>query len=248
MQTLATQPESSRSLMHFYNIVAHKDVELAASLKNCTREGALGTLLDAADDGLSMSNFTVFEIEKLMNMGAKTLLPTLFYIFHRIEQALRGQPALLMLDEAWIMFQHPLFNSKIREWLKVMRKANCMVWLATQSISDAQGGIMDVIIDSCPNKFYLPNREAMSNESIKAIYARLGLNEREIELISRAVPKRQYYLKTPEGNRMLELNLGPQTLAFVGRSDKESIAAARELERSNPAGWQRDWLRLNHAV
>jgi type IV secretion system protein VirB4 len=105
---------------------------------------------------------------------------------------------------------------------------------------------MDVIIDSCPNKFYLPNREAMSNESIKNIYARLGLNEREIELISRAVPKRQYYLKTPEGNRMLELNLGPKTLAFTGRSDKESIVAARELERANPAGWQREWLKLNH--
>ena len=35
------------------------------------------------------------------------------------------------------MLGHPVFREKIREWLKVMRKANCLVLMATQNLSDA---------------------------------------------------------------------------------------------------------------
>jgi hypothetical protein len=36
-------------------------------------------------------------------------------------------------------------------------------------------------------------------------------------------------------------------LAFIGRSDKESVARVRELERANPEGWQMEWLKMNGA-
>ena len=45
---------------------------------------------------------------------------------------------------------------KIREWLKVLRKANCAVIFATQSLSDAsRSGILDVLTKSCPTKIFL---------------------------------------------------------------------------------------------
>lgn len=97
----------------------------------------MGHLLDAETDGLSLSDFTVFEIEELMNLGEKFALPVLLYLFRRIERALHGQPAVIILDEAWLMLGHPAFRAKIREWLKVLRKANCLVLMATQSLSDA---------------------------------------------------------------------------------------------------------------
>lgn len=34
---------------------------------------------------------------------------------------------------------------------------------------------------------------------------RFGLNERQIELVSRATPKRHYYLQPARGNRLFEL-------------------------------------------
>jgi type IV secretion system protein VirB4 len=46
----------------------------------------MGHLLDAEHDGLSLSEFTVFEIEELLNLGDKYALPVLLYLFRRIER------------------------------------------------------------------------------------------------------------------------------------------------------------------
>ena len=59
-----------------------------------------------------------------MNLGERSLVPVLTYLFRRIEKRLDGSPSLIVLDEAWLMLGHPVFRAKIREWLKVLRKAN----------------------------------------------------------------------------------------------------------------------------
>ena len=38
-------------------------------------------------------------------------------------------------------------------------------------------------------------------------------------MVSRATPKRQYYLQSARGNRLFELGLGPVALALCGASD-----------------------------
>ena len=203
----------------------------------------MGHLLDAEQDTLGLSPFVVFEIEELMNMGDQNLIPVLTYIFHRIEKSLTGQPALLILDEAWVMLGHPAFRSKIREWLKVLRKANCAVVLATQSLSDAKNsGIMDVLVESCPTKIMLANANAQQEDQY-LLYKDIGLNDREIAILStEARPKRDYYIKTSEGQRLVQLALGHKTLAFVGASDKASIARIKSLHKQYGSLWHTHWL------
>lgn len=128
MQTLAANPPHLRSLTSFYHVV--QDREIKEAIQHYSVQGAMGRLLDADADNLNLSRFMVFEIEDLMNLGDKNLVPVLTYLFRRIEKALDGSPTILVLDEAWIMLGHPVFRAKIREWLKVMRKANCAVILA----------------------------------------------------------------------------------------------------------------------
>ena len=70
----------------------------------------MGHLLDAKTDGLSLSDFTVFEIEELIKYGDRYALPVLLYLFRRIERSLQGQPAAILLDEAWLMLGHPVFR------------------------------------------------------------------------------------------------------------------------------------------
>ena len=90
------------------------------------------------------------------------------------------------------MLGHPVFRAKIREWLKVLRKANCAVILATQSLSDAaRSGILDVLIESCPTKIFLPNEEATTagtseHPGPRDLYEAMGLNETQIEIIRTA--------------------------------------------------------------
>jgi type IV secretion system protein VirB4 len=146
----------------------------------------------------------------------------LTYLFHRLEERFDGAPTLLVLDEAWVFLDHPLFAARIREWLKVLRKKNVAVLFATQSLADiAQSSIAPAIIESCPQRIFLPNERAGEPQS-RAAYARFGLNERQIELISRATPKRDYYLQSRRGNRLFDLKLGAIARAFCGAGDPAS--------------------------
>ncbi|TAL47113.1 MAG: VirB4 family type IV secretion/conjugal transfer ATPase [Methylovulum sp.] len=234
---------SGARTMSEFSLTIQDDL-IREAIRQYTVDGSMGHLLDAETDGLSLSDFTVFEIEELMNLGDKYALPVLLYLFRRIERALHGQPAAIILDEAWLMLAHPVFRAKIREWLKVLRKANCLVLMATQSLSDAaNSGILDVIVESTATKIFLPNIYAR-DEDTAALYRRMGLNARQIEILATAVPKRQYYYVSASGRRLYDLALGPLALAFVGASDKESIAAIKNLNAKFGHQWPEEWLSL----
>jgi len=237
---MSMNASGARTLSEFS--VTIQDETIREAIKQYTVDGTMGHLLDAEEDGLSLSDFTVFEIEELMNLGEKYALPTLLYLFRRIERALKGQPAVIILDEAWLMLGHPAFRAKIREWLKVLRKANCLVLMATQSLSDAaNSGILDVIVESTATKIFLPNIYAR-DEDTAALYRRMGLNARQIEILATAIPKRQYYYVSENGRRLYDLAIGPLTLAFVGASDKESVATIKNLEAKFGDHWVHEWL------
>src|SRR3546814_20036074 len=70
---------------------------------------------------------------------AGVVLPVLTYLFHRLEDRFDGRPTLLILDEAWVYLDNPVFAARIREWLKVLRKKNVSVVFATQSLADIAG-------------------------------------------------------------------------------------------------------------
>lgn len=229
-----------RSLSDFVSGVQMREIKDA--LHHYTVDGPMGQLLDAEEDGLALGAFQCFEIEELMNMGERNLVPVLTYLFRRIEKRLTGTPSLIILDEAWLMFSHPVFRDKIREWLKVLRKANCAVVLATQSISDAErSGIIDVLKESCPTKICLPNGAARE-PGTREFYERIGFNERQIEIVATALPKREYYVVSPEGRRLFDMALGPVALSFVGASGKEDLKRIRALHSEHGAAWPYPWL------
>lgn len=191
---------------------------LKAALAPYTLEGPFGALLDAAEDRLELADVQCFETETLMSQQG-AILPVLTYLFHRLEERFDGSPTLLLLDEAWLFLDNPLFAARIREWLKVLRKKNVAVIFATQSLADiADSSIAPAIIESCPQRIFLPNDRAVEPQA-RAAYEKFGLNERQIELIARATPKRDYYLQSRRGNRLFDLRLGPIALAFCGASD-----------------------------
>ncbi|CAD7036237.1 VirB4 family type IV secretion/conjugal transfer ATPase [Pseudorhizobium endolithicum] len=233
---------AGRSLSDFVSGVQMRAIKDA--LHPYTVDGPMGHLLDAEEDGLRLGSFQTFELDHLMNMGERNVVPVLTYLFRRIEKRLDGSPSLIVLDEAWLMLAHPVFRTKIREWLKVLRKANCAVLLATQSISDAErSGIIDVLKESCPTKICLPNGAARE-PGTREFYERIGFNERQIEIVSGAVPKRDYYIATPEGRRLFDLALGPVALSFVGVSDRENLKRIRSLYCKHGQDWPVHWLHM----
>src|SRR6185312_3141083 len=101
------------------------------------------------------------------------------------------------------------------------------------------------IVESCPTRIFLPNERAVEPQ-IAAIYRRFGLNERQIEILSRAAPRRDYYCQSRRGNRLFELGLGDVALAFCAASSKADHAAIAEvLAEVGPDGFTTAWLRRN---
>ena len=253
LTSLASAPPSERTLTGLSVLLQSN--ALKAALMPWTLEGPFGRLLDAADDRLALADMQCFETEALLHTP-HVVAPVLTYLFHRLEERFDGRPTLLILDEAWVFLDHPLFAARIREWLKVLRKKNVAVVFATQSLADIAGSsIAPAIIESCPQRIFLANDRAIEPQG-RATYESFGLNARQIELIARATPKRHYYLQSTRGNRLFELALGPIALSLCGASDPASQKRidtlltvegrdgfAEAFLRTRDLGWAADLLR-----
>jgi type IV secretion/conjugal transfer VirB4 family ATPase len=235
--SLASAPPQERTLTGLTLLLQSN--ALKSALLPYTLEGPFGALLDAAEDRLALADVQCFETETLMGQPG-AVLPVLTYLFHRLEERFDGRPTLLVLDEAWVFLDNPLFAARIREWLKVLRKKNVGVVFATQSLADiADSSIAPAIIESCPQRIFLPNDRAAEPQA-RAAYERFGLNQRQVELIARATPKRDYYLQSRRGNRLFDLGLGPIALALCGASDP---AAQRRIDEILGQGGGEDFAR-----
>lgn len=168
----------------------------------------------------------------------------LSYLFHRIEAHLDGAPMLIIIDEGWLVLDSPAFAAQLREWLKTLRKKNASVVFATQSLADIEtSAIAPAIVESCPTRIFLPNERAFEPQ-IATIYRRFGLNDRQIEILARATPKRDYYCQSRRGNRLFDLGLGDVALAFAAASSRTDQRRIAELvEAHGRAGFAAAWLR-----
>ena len=203
--------------------------------------GPWGRLLDAEAERLGEAHVQAFETEGLIGGGAAPAV--LAYLFHRVEGRLDGSPTLLIVDEGWLALDDPTFGAQLREWLKTLRKKNASVVFATQSLADIEkSAIAPAIIESCPTRLFLPNDRAIEPQ-IMAIYRRFGLNDRQIEILARATPKRDYYCQSRSGNRLFELGLGEVALAFTAASSKADHAAITDvLATHGRNGFAAAWL------
>ena len=225
LTSLASSPVQERTITGL--AVLLQSTALKQALQPYCVGGASGRLLDAETEQLGSAPVQAFETEGLIGAGAAPAVLT--YLFHRIEGRLDGRPTLLIIDEGWLVLDDPAFAQQLREWLKTLRKKNASVVFATQSLSDIDGSnIAPAIVESCPTRIFLPNERAIEPQ-ITAIYRRFGLNDRQIEILARATPKRDYYCQSRRGNRLFELGLGPVALAFCAASSKADHAAIERV-------------------
>lgn len=240
LTSLASAPSEERTITGFAVLLQSNDLKQA--LRPYCVGGAYGRLLDAEAEHLGRASVQAFETEGLIGNDAAPAV--LAYLFHRIEDRLDGSPTLIIIDEGWLALDDADFAGQLREWLKTLRKKNASVIFATQSLSDIDGSaIAPAIIESCQTRLLLPNERAIEPQ-ITTIYRRFGLNDRQIEIIARALPKRDYYCQSRRGNRLFELGLSEVALALCATSSKTDQAAiARITAEHGRDGFPDAWLR-----
>jgi len=240
LSSLASAPVAERTLTGL--AVLLQSQALKQALAPYCVGGPFGRLLDAESERLGEASFQAFETEGLTGSAAAPAV--LSYLFHSIEGRLDGSPTLIIIDEGWLVLDSPAFAAQLREWLKTLRKKNASVVFATQSLADIEtSAIAPAIIESCPTRIFLPNDRAVEPQ-ILSIYRRFGLNDRQIEILSRATAKRDYYCQSSRGNRLFELGLGEVALAFAAASSKsDQLAMSRIIEEHGRSGFAVHWLR-----
>jgi type IV secretion system protein TrbE len=243
LSSLASAPLAERTLTGL-SVLLQSNV-LKRGLQPYCVGGPYDRLLDAESEQLGQTAVQAFETDGLI--GTAVAPAVLSYLFHRIESRLDGRPTLIIIDEGWLALDDANFANKLREWLKTLRKKNASVVFATQSLADLDGSIVaPAIIESCQTRLLLPNDRAIEPQ-ITAIYRRFGLNDRQIEILARATPKRDYYCQSRRGNRLFELGLGEIALAFAGASSKTDQALIdRVLAEHGSQGFLTGWLKARN--
>jgi type IV secretion system protein VirB4 len=103
--------------------------------------------------------------------------------------------------------------------------------------------ISDVILEACPTKILLPNAESKSPNS-RAFYDRIGLNERELDILQTSIPKQHYYVVSPLGRRLVDMGVGKVALSFVGVNGREERQLMETIREQFGSEWQAEWLRF----
>lgn len=245
--------DGNRSLTVFRSEVQNKAVRDA--LQYYTLEGQF-SVLDATTNSIQSNHLNSFEMGWILDQKPEMFLPILRYLFDQIEKELEANqgkhPVMIILEEAWLFIGHPTFSKKIKDWLKTLRKKNARVVLTTQSLADLYNpetnsltSVTASIMESCFTKIFLPNPDMDVN--IRALYSRMNLSDRQIEILQDAVLKRDYYVMTQQGNRLINLGLHdyePMTLAFIGLG-KQKTEVLLECKKQHGENWVPQWLERN---
>lgn len=237
---LATRAPHMRSITDLKQLVQSRPIR---QILEEYETNLAGGMLNGRTDSLALGRFTVFEMEALMETGKRNVVPVLLYLFRAIERMLDGSPIQIILDEGWKFLMEEHFEEMLRDWLLTLRKSNGYVIFATQELQHLEGSAVGAtLLSTCQTKILLPNPEADSSEN-RLLYKSLGLSDRELWMLTRAVPKRDYFFKSPAGRRLFQLELGPFALAFMGATGKEDRRRVKELYRAHGAAWTTHWLR-----
>jgi type IV secretion system protein VirB4 len=173
------------------------------------RRRGYGSVFDDVEDTLTFARFQTFDFQGMDELYPQVLEPLLFCIFQRISQVvydagLVTAPKQLWADEVWRF----LSNGTARQYLlaagKTWRKHNGGIGLITQSAADLQtAGVLDLVNEICPTKILLANPGA----DLASYQRMFKLNEREVELFSELIPKRQFLVKSASRAKVLKVNL-----------------------------------------
>jgi len=214
--------------------------DLASRLSPWIAEGDRAWLFDNENDGLDMDTRIVgFDMTHLLD-DPVTRTPTMMYLFHRVEERLNGQPAIIVVDEGWKALDDDVFVARIRDWEKTIRKRNGIVGFATQSTGDAlESKIASAVIEQSATQIFLPNAKAQEHEYRKGF----GLSAHEFDLI-RSLPdtSRTFLIKHGNESVVARLNLNGQKDILTVLSGRERTVRMLDDLRAEVGDDPDDWM------
>ncbi|MFZ1125374.1 MAG: hypothetical protein WAN59_09595 [Candidatus Baltobacteraceae bacterium] len=260
IRVLASIPRERRSLFAFVEQVQDPEGVLRPVFAKYARLGVLGTALDCSTDSFEIGRFNVVELERVLALEPRYLVPVLRVLMWKLAAQARRLRAvapdlhwLYVLDEVHAIARHPIGERFILDQLKMGRKENAFLWLASNSATDytTMRGRTDLLM-ACATRIYFGDPGA-TDERTRGHYADLQLPERGIDLLP-YLADREFLLHAPGSATLqrLSLRLDREALAIVGTSRGngrvDEYRACYPAEHFGPHHWKVELLRAEGAL
>jgi type IV secretion system protein VirB4 len=232
-----------RRLRHFGELLGGsrrpEPGDLVARLQPWIGAGEHAWLFDNPDDRLDLDQHVLgFDMTALLDTPALRT-PAMMYLFHRVDERLNGEPAMILIDEGWKALDDVVFAARIRDWLKTLRKRNAVVGFGTQSARDAlESRISSAIVEQTATSIFMPNARARAEDYCDGF----GLTEHELELI-RALPAHSRCFLVRHANHSIVVRLDLSGMPDLLKVLSGREATVRKLDRlreavgDDPARW-----------
>ncbi|SIO72796.1 type IV secretion system protein VirB4 [Burkholderia sp. GAS332] len=216
-------------------------IELRERLAVWTRGEKNGRFFDHVEDAFTLSDDISIEMGDLFQNYQEAAALFMDYAFYRIAQWLDGKRyTVIEVEEAGFFFKNQRFYERLEVWAVTIRKLNATLMMATQSLAQvARIADFEVLKENIPNIIYLPNRDAKN--SLHLYQEKFGLTLDQIQMISDAVPNRDYLWVTPNQTRMLQASFPKETLAAL-RSDGRAQAVLDKHFTSGVPHWREAYM------
>lgn len=248
LSNLSTMDVEHRTMNNLFLHTKHISNQLADVINLYTGDMSLQSrIFSSNEDKLNFSNINVFELSELINKGAKTLIPALKYIFYKIMGRLDGRPTLIVIEEAWMAFNDPVFANQLDEWLKTLRKLNVYIVIVSLQVREiTESPIKNTLLNQLATTIYLPNPD-ISKTEVYTAYKELGLTDKQIMIIKNAQLKREYYLTNADGDRLFNLDMNYFEIAkcFFSKTSKDDIQNAKMIKKNCNDQFANSWLKHN---
>ncbi|EIN4600790.1 VirB3 family type IV secretion system protein [Salmonella enterica] len=135
---------------------------LRLRLSQWKKGGDFGWIFDNEEDTFDISNVDNFGIDGTEFLDdPDTCGPITFYLLYRVTSLLDGRRLVIFFDEFWKWLGTEAFADFVYNMLKVIRKLNGVVGMATQSLDEAlKNKVAKAIIELTATDFYLANPNA----------------------------------------------------------------------------------------
>jgi type IV secretion system protein VirB4 len=241
------EPPEHRRLRHIRALLTGarrpREGDLASRLKAWCDDGEHAWLFDNPADLIDpRSDVLGFDMTRLLDAPALRT-PAMMYLFHRIEQLLDGDPAIIVVDEGWKALDDEVFVQKIKDWEKTIRKKNGIVGFCTQNASDAlESRIATSIVEQSATQIFLPNPKARPEDYVQGF----GLTTHELDLV-RTLPdySRCFLIKQGGHSAVVRLDLTsvPELRALAGNERNiRKLDLLRERLGDCPKAWLEPFL------
>jgi type IV secretion system protein VirB4 len=251
-------PAASRTMSIFVEHLQDPLDAMRPVFRSWTRTGGVvGNLIDSQNTLFQRSRFVVIEIGKVLKLPPAFAIPLLRILFNaqmrQIRQLKKTQTStklhwLFLLDEAWVLLQHPVGREVIREMEKTARKEEIGLYLFTHSVGDiTDTDIREDVLRMSQQRYFFADDKALSIEQRRR-YEELQLPAVGVERLAQMQKKRHVLLDQSAGDDpesqpaqtvVLDWAFDEPTLEIIAPRDVAPILAAKE--RYGPA-WRERYL------